>query len=50
MIINNTNHQKDDNKIENNKQQSWILQLVPISLTLIPSDQTDCFADKHKEL
>ncbi|MCC8419295.1 MAG: hypothetical protein LN590_07275 [Rickettsia endosymbiont of Glossina mortisans submortisans] len=50
MIINNTNQQKDNNKAENMMQQAWILQLSPISVTLIPSDQEYSFTDKHQEL
>jgi|GEM_PF-4022838 len=50
MIINNTNQQKDNNKAENVMQQAWILQLSPISVTLMPSEQTDSFKGNHQEL
>ena len=50
MIINNTNQQQDNNKAENVIQQAWILQLSPISVTLMPSDQTYSFKGNHTEL
>lgn len=50
MIINNTNQQKDNNKFKNTLQQAWILQLSPISVTLMPSDPKYSFTDKHQEL
>lgn len=39
MISNHTNQQKDNNKVKNMVQQAWTLQLSPISVTLMPSDQ-----------
>ncbi|WP_341789682.1 HAMP domain-containing sensor histidine kinase [Rickettsia endosymbiont of Polydrusus tereticollis] len=50
MIINNTNQQQDHNKVKNMVQQAWILQLSPISVTLMPSDPEYSFTDKHQEL
>ncbi|WP_341790190.1 sensor histidine kinase [Rickettsia endosymbiont of Polydrusus tereticollis] len=50
MIINNTNQQQDHNKVKNTLQQAWILQLSPISVTLMPSDPEYSFTDKHQEL
>ncbi|XVN43553.1 MAG: HAMP domain-containing sensor histidine kinase [Candidatus Rickettsia vulgarisii] len=50
MISNHTNQQKDNNKVKNMVQQAWTLQLSPISVTLMPSDQEYCFTDKYQEL
>ncbi|WP_342259411.1 hypothetical protein [Candidatus Tisiphia endosymbiont of Metellina segmentata] len=43
MISNHTNQQKDNNKVKNMVQQAWTLQLSPISVTLMPSDQEYSF-------
>ncbi|WP_342256972.1 HAMP domain-containing sensor histidine kinase [Rickettsia endosymbiont of Aspidapion aeneum] len=50
MTINNQNQQKDNNNVKNSLQQAWILQLSPISVTLMPSDPEYSFTDKHQEL
>ncbi|XVN40900.1 MAG: HAMP domain-containing sensor histidine kinase [Rickettsia endosymbiont of Argas persicus] len=50
MISNHTNQQKDNNKVKNMVQQAWTLQLSPISVTLMPSDQEYSFIDKDQEL
>ena len=44
MTINDENQQQDNDKIEhpteNSIDRSWILQLAPTTVTLIPSDQS----------
>lgn len=50
MISNHTNQQKDNNKVQNMRQQAWTLQLSPISVTLMPSDQEYYFTDQDQEL
>ncbi|QCS24407.1 HAMP domain-containing histidine kinase [Rickettsia parkeri] len=50
MTINNQNQPKDNNKFKNMVQQAWILQLSPISVTLMPSDQEYNFTAQHQEL
>lgn len=50
MISNHTNQQKDNNKVKNMVQQAWTLQLSPISVTLMPSDQENSFTDQDQVL
>lgn len=50
MIINNANQQKDNNQVKNMGQQAWILQLSPISVTLMPSEQTYSVTDTPQTL